>query len=1052
MRLSGRIMSGLALAILVAAVGAPPAFGQNVTTGTLSGVVVDQSGGVLPGAIITAVHTPSGTSYEAVTQADGRFTILAARVGGPYTVKATMSGFKIEEQTSLVVALGQTTEIKFTLQIQTVQEVVTVTGQSPLIETTRAGTAENVADQTIQSLPTVSRSLSDFARLSPYFNATALNQGDTFLSVAGRNNRYNNVQIDGAVNNDLFGLSESGTPGGVTGTQPISLDAIQELQLVVSPYDVRQGGFSGGGVNAITKSGANDLRGTGYYYFRNQNWVGNGPTDIPIATFSDKQFGGGVGGPIVKNAAFFFTNLEFGRKQTPSGYSADGSSGQNFGFTPQVQQVYDILKSKYNYDAAAGQGDPLGEYTRGQNNNKFFVRSDFNLSTKHHLTARYNYIDAFQDVGFQSTTSYKFPDNFYRIADKTNSFVGQLNSTFGQSFNELRVSYQRIRDHRTTATAFPQVTVHLSFDSVQRVVAGSEQFSVANQLDQDIVELTDDYTMVKGRHTITVGTHNEFFKFRNLFIRDNAGTYEFASIDLLSSGLAQGFDYSFATNPETPQLAARFSVRQWGFYAGDQWRASPKFTLTYGVRFDVPSFPGAPTANPAAEAVYGYGTDVVPSSKMWSPRAGFNWDLTRRLQQQIRGGFGLFSGRTPYVWLSNQYGNTGIEFTRLRVTYRTSNRITFVPDPNGQPTSVGTAATNEVDMIDPDYKYPQMIRGNLAYDRELGFGGLRATAEVLFSKVIKDIKYQNLNLLQTTTRPDGRPSYGRVNSAYSDVIFLTNTDQGSSWSLAFKVDRPWRNGFLASGSYLYGRSKSIMDGTSSQAASNWGNVYNPGDPNNPPLATSSFDVRHRITLSASYDIPIHNNFKVTTSVFYNAQSGRPYTDLFSGDPNGDGRTTNDLLYVPRSADEIILQNGTWDQLNTYIENDPALAPYRGQIVGRNVARSPWVNSVDFRMVFNVPAGRRFKAEVTLDVLNFINIFGKNYGQVLYANFNDLLPLRYAGVDAATGKYIYDIRNLTDTRYPQVTAPGVGGVNGIGLWSRDDLRSRWQGQLGLRLRF
>jgi hypothetical protein len=1047
-----KTMLCIAAAVVMALAVAQPGVGQTVTTGTLTGIVTDAQKGVLPGATVTAVHTPTGTTYEAITQADGHFTMLSVRVGGPYTLKATMSGFKTEEKTDVVVALGETRQVDFTLPLATVTETVNVVADVQVIDTTRAGTAANISAQTLESLPTISRSITDYARLSPYFNATASNDGSTFLSVAGRNNRYNNIQIDGSVNNDLFGLSDSGTPGGVTGTEPISLDAIQELQLVVSPYDVRQGGFSGGGVNAITKSGTNSIHGTGYYLFRNQDWVGKGPANTKVGTFSNKMGGVSAGGPIKQNVAFVFGNYEAGRRTTPNGFSADGSSGQNFGFTQQVQQIYDIAKSKYGYDPGA---DPLKEVSKAQSNNKFFLRTDFNLSGRHRLTARYNYIDAFQDVGSSSSTSYKLADNYYRIADKTHSFVSQLNSTFGSSFNEFRVAYQQIRDHRNTPNSqlFPQSTVHVSFDSLQRVVLGSEQFSVANELDQDIIELTDDFTMVRGKHTFTIGSHNEFFKFRNLFIRDNAGTYEFSSIDSFAAGIAQSYDYSFSATSD-PKLAARFSVRQFGIYFGDQWRLSNNLTLVYGLRFDTPNFPGAPTANPAAEAIFGYGTDVVPASKMWSPRVGFNYKFNTERTQQVRGGVGLFNGRTPYVWLSNQYGNTGIEFTRLRITYGATKVVTFVPDPNNQPKSVGSAATNEVDMIDPGYKYPQLIRGNVGYDRDLGFWGLRATGELLFSKVVEDIKYQNLNKIPGGTRPDGRPFYVSKDPAYSDVIFLTNTTEGSNWSASIKVDKPWKNGWYAGGSYIYGRATSIMDGTSSQAASNWGNVYTPGDPNNPPLATSNFDLQHRIILSASYDIPVYKSFKVTTSFFYNGQTGRPYGDLFSGDVNGDGRTTNDLMYVPRSADEIIVTNGTWDQLNAYINADPALAPYRGQIVARNVARSPWVNSFDFRAAFNVPVTKRYKAEVTVDVQNFINVFSRTSGQVQYANFNDLLPVRYAGLDKTTGKMIYDIKSITGvgTTNPPVTGPGEGGINGIGLYNRDDLRSRWQAQLGLRFRF
>ena len=1032
MTLRTKAVGSLASILCLWVLGGAPAFAQTVTTGSLAGVVADMQGGVLPGATVTATHTPTGTSYEAVTDGDGRFNILNARVG-PYTVSVTMSGFKKQDQ-NVNVTLGEQRTVDFKMPLESLTETIEVVGSS-IIDSSRAGTADNVSSEAIQTLPTISRNLVDIARTSPYFNPTGLNEDPLAISVAGRNNRYNNVQIDGAVYNDVFGLAASGTPGGQTETQPISLDAIQELQLVVSPYDVRQGGFSGGGINAITKSGTNNYNGTAYFFGRNQDWVGDSPTETAFGQFKDQQFGGSVGGPFVRNRAFFFGNLDWSRRDNPSGVSVS-SSGQQFGRDAEIQRFLNILQTRYGYDPGGTE-----EFIRTVNSDKVFVRGDFNVASGHMLTARHNYLDALNDIGRPDLQTYFMPDNFYRITNKTNSFVTQLNSTFGSAVNELRFTFTRVRDRRGgqpfEERAFPFVRVNLSSGSVR---AGRENFSTANELDQDVFEINNDFTWLRGNHTLTLGTHNEFFDFRNLFIRDNFGNYTFNNLDLFDQGLAQAFDYSFSLTGD-PRQPAEFRVRQYGFYVGDQWRPLSELTLTMGVRADIPTFPDKPTANPASVAAFGLATDVVPEGILWSPRIGFNYALGPNNTEQIRGGIGLFSGRTPYVWLSNQFGNTGIEFRRISVGFNANNRITFVPDATNQPTNVGNAATNEIDLIDPDYKYPSLVRTNLAYDRELGIFGLIGTAEFLYSKNVNDIKYQNLNLRQVGTRPDGRPIYQRnLVPSLSDVIFLTNTDEGDAWSIVFKVDRPFRNGFFANGSYLYGRSQSTMDGTSSQAASNWGNVYVPGDPNNPPLTRSNFDPGHRITISGGYDIPLGRGFTATASAYYSGQSGRPYSLSYNLDYNGDLRGFNDLVYIPANASEVQFTNGSFTDFQQFIQSDKCLSDYIGQIHERNACRSPWMNTMDFRVNVGLPF-RRVRAEVTWDLLNLFNVLGNESGLVEFASFNQLTVIR--PTFAANGQPIYNISGLFANG--QLQTPEQ-------LMIRDDLRSRWQMQLGARIRF
>ena len=825
MTLRTKAISGLSAVLCLLLVFAAVASAQTVTTGNIAGTVTDTQGGVLPGATVTAVHTPTGTSYEAVTGADGRFSVLNVRVG-PYTVSVAMSGFKEQKQEAVDVALGQERTVDFKLPLATVSETIDVIAQSPQIDLSRAGTADNISNAVKESLPTISRSLTDIARISPLFVAQGSGAGDgpAALSVAGNSYRYNSLQIDGAVNNDLFGLASSaGTPGGTAETQPISLDAIQEIQLVVAPYDVRQGGFSGGGINAITKSGTNDIHGTAFFFGRNQDWVGKGVSDTKISTLKDKQGGGSLGGPIVQNKVFYFGTAEWARKQRPTGFCVTGC-GQTFTQPALFDRYINDLQSLYGYSTGP---NPTGEFPKETDSDKYFVRGDFNLPGNNQLTIRNNYINGLNDISSVSTTAYRTPDAFYRYASKVNSTVGQLNSQFGKGVNELRITYTRVRDHRESPFGnppFPQVTVQLAPGTT--VVSGTEQFSARNAIDQDIMELNDAYTVLKGTHTLTVGTHNEFLNLKNLFIRDNFGTYFFSNLDTFEAGKAQQYDHSFSATSDPLQRAA-FKVRQWGFYAGDQWRAKSNMTLTYGVRLDAPTFPTKPNANPASVANFGYATDVVPSHVEWSPRVGFNYDLNGNGTQQIRGGVGIFTGRPAYVWISNQFGNTGIDFTRIGAARNTANRMPFITDPLNQPTTVTGAPagtfTNEIDMIDPDFKYPSVLRGNVGYDHTLPWG-LIGTADFVWSNTVKDINYQNLNFVQVpgAVGVGGREFFTRKVTTLSDAILLQNTDQGYSYSFAYEVRRPYKNGLFVQGSYSYGVAKSIMDGTSDQAASNWG--------------------------------------------------------------------------------------------------------------------------------------------------------------------------------------------------------------------------------------
>ncbi len=1024
--------SGLCLLLIMAMAG--PALAQ--TTGTLSGTITDQSGGLLPGVAVVAVHVPTGTTYEAVTDTDGNFAIANVRVGGPYSVTAALAGFKEETQQGLQVQLGAEVEVPFQLELATLTETVNVTAQAnPIINPARTGAASNMYRETIETLPTLSQNINDFARVNPYFQTDAGRGG---LAVAGRNYRYNAIQIDGAVTNDLFGLSSTGAPGGQAGTNPISLDAVGEIQLVVAPYDVRLGGFTGGGINAVTRSGTNEFHGSGYYYFRNNDLVGEGPLERPLAAFSNKLYGASFGGPIARDRAFFFATGEQTRRNQPSGFSVSGASGQNFGHQAEIQRVADILRSRYGFDPGG-----FDEFEYERNGNKVFARTDFNLG-RHQLTGRHSWVKGRDEqFGSLSALVFSLPNTSYGITNNTNSTVGQLNSTFGnQRYNELRLVYTRIRDYRDVPQRFP--TVQVFFPDNTSVFAGTERSSHANSLDQDSFEITNDFTWYAGRHAVTIGTHNEFFKFANLFTGQLFGEYTFNSIDLFEQGLAQAYLRNFSRTGD-PLEQARFGVSQWGFYVGDQWKARPNLTLTFGGRVDLPRFGDEPLANPRTVELFGYATDVMPSPTQFSPRLGFNWDLSGDSSQQVRGGIGVFTGRTPYVWLSNSFISTGVQFARLSVARNAANRIPFNADPDNQPTQIGAAAgaaSNEYALVDPDFKFPSLLRYNIAYDRDLGWG-LYGTAEFLYADTLQEILYENVNLQPTgATAFDGRPIFTRVDPATGAAYLLTNTTEGMSWTVNFKVERPFRNGMYASASYLYNDATSVNDGTSSTAASQFGNNPVPGDPNDPPVTLSNYATGHRVNLAVSYNRMLFAGVDTTLSVFFNGQSGLPFKYIFASgnDLNGDtsigtGSAVNDLLYVPRDPSEVIVTGGTWEQLDAFIEADPGLRKYRGQIVERNSTRLDWRNYMDFRWAFGIPVRSRAKVEVVADVQNFLNLFDNNAGRVEEEFFPGLAPIRYNGLQ--DGKPVYQLLFTSPT---------------FAKGSYQDLPSRWQAQLGARVRF
>ncbi len=1014
---------------------------QGMTTAAFSGSITDSDGNPIVGATVTAVHTPTGTVFTAVSRMDGLFNIPAVRVGGPYKVTVSMEPFNPQELTGITLKLGEDRNLKFRMTLETISEQVMVVASNPIISESRTGAAQNISTSIIESMPSIGRSFDDFARLAPQVDS----RGSGAFSAAGRSSRYNDIKIDGAVNNDLFGLGSSGTPGL---SAPISLDAVQEFQLVIAPYDVRQGGFTGSSLNAITRSGTNSFSGSAYYFGRNQDFVGNGPDDYKYGTFSEKQYGFRVGGPVIKDKLFFFVSGEIGDNSSPTTYVIDDSGNSNdFGLgsvtKADADRFISILKNKYGYDP--------GGYSEGYkdvitDNSKIFVRLDYNISDKHRLTLRHNYVSGSSDrtPSKASSTVFPFGDVYYELSNKTNSTVAQLNSTLGNNlFNELTLNYTTIRDNRVTSdTIFPQVNVTVGTGSY-KLTAGTEQYSGANGLNQDIIELTDNLTWYKGKHTFTVGTHNEFFDFSNLYIRNYYGYWEFSSLDNFEKGISSRYYHDFITANPKEKWWASFGVMQLGGYAGDNWAVLPNLTLTLGLRVDVPIINDTPTANAKVEEIYGIKTDQVASSNLlFSPRIGFNWDVNKDKKTQVRGGIGIFSGRTPYVWISNQFSNTGMEFTRLDIK---NPSFSFVADPLNQP-ETGVGGTSEVDIIDEDFTYPQVLRTNLAVDHELPWGVI-GTVEFIYSKNINEILYQNRNLRATgATALGGRIMYARdVSKLYTDVIYLTNTSEGYQYSVSAQFQKNFNKNSWANFSYTYGEAKDVNSGTSSQASSNY--AYNPirYDANDPELTWSNYDVRHRINAAVSYTFNFLKNAPTSLGIFYGARSGRPYSTTYNYyDANGDSSSGNDLVYVPASINEVIMvdsngnaladQASAWAALDAYISGDPGLNDYRGKIVPRNSSREPWYHGLDARLAQDIPIPglKDHRLQVTLDVVNVLNLINNEWGKYQYVSNQNDTPWTLKGVDSS-GKQ--KVNFTTRDRY-----------------TLSQLSSRWQMQLGLRYSF
>ncbi|MCX6145515.1 MAG: hypothetical protein NTZ35_20095, partial [Ignavibacteriales bacterium] len=957
----------------------------------------------------------------------------------------------------------------FTLVEQAVEisGVTVVSERNSVMSSARTGAGMSVSREQLEAIPTISRNFSDALKMSPLFAG---------YNAGGRNSKFNDIKIDGAVFNDLFGLSGTGQPGGGVGTS-ISLDALQEFQVVIAPFDVRQGGFTGGGINAITRSGTNKFTGSAYYYGQNQDFRGTSPDTLKLklANYTDYTAGFRVGGPVIENKLFFFVNGEMRKRTDPIArvFGAPSNATNQFALkVDSLNRFISFLKGKYGYDPGS-----YTDITKENPLSKIFARLDYNLSQEHRLSLRHNYGSGASDSDPSSGAI--FPANeLYKTNNTTNSTVLQLTSAFGNTMaNELIFGYTTIRDKRAIYGAvFPEIWIkNAGLGGGIDLRAGAETYSNANALDQDVIEFTDNFTYFMGNHTFTLGTQNYSFKFSNLYIRNLYGNYEFTSLDNFNAGKPSRFQLSYSLLPGVDQPRATFTGLQLGFYAQDEWKILPTLKVNIGLRLDIPTFPDKPLYNPSIDTLFGargLETNKVPSGfLLFSPRVGFNYDPTGDRTWQIRGGAGIFTGRISYVWLSNQYGNTGMDLARFDVSAIPAG-FTFQPDPYQQSGSrlslLTPITTTEVDLTNPDFKMPQVFRVNLGVDRELPLGFV-GTVEGLFTQTVNDIMYQDISLSgpqSSTLTPggtlvgDGRYVYGtwsttsnrwttkRVSPKFTNVIYMTNTSDGYSYNITAQVQRTQvTDGWYANLAYTYGMSKDRNSIGSSQALSQWryNQVYK--DANNPDLAYSTYDLRHHLIGIVSYRFEAVPLFGTTLSLAYEGRSGGPITYYINGDLNGDGQTSNDLAYIPKDANDVILVSSTgavllktdaaYTNLNTYINNSDYLSSHRGQVAERNGGRMPWSHYLDLGLTQEIPTlpGHRF--EIRVDVLNILNLLNHDWGYNPYlANYQDDL-LTFHSLDPVTGQPRFRWTKPSATANP---------------WVNDNLSSRWGAQIGLRYSF
>jgi hypothetical protein len=1086
-----------------------------VTTASIGGVVYDaKTNETLIGASVIAIHVPSGSRYGAVTNEVGQYFIPAVRVGGPYKLTSTFVGYKDVVIEAVYAALGTTTNISFQLgSDEKLIDVLVVTaerGESG----SKTGAASTVNSKQLAALPSIgARSINDFTKYNAQGNGRNFN---------GQDSRMNNITIDGSVFNNGFGLGNQAAAGGRTGSTPISLDAIEEIQVNVAPYDIRQSGFVGAGVNAVTRSGNNQFSGSAYTTTRNQDNVGKNARNLPVtvANFSENIIGARLGGPIMKDKVFFFLNYERQRRIDPATpFVAIGST--NTGSATRVLKtdmdgLRTYLKTNFNYET--------GEYENFDyltNSDKFLARLDFNLSDNHKLNVRYSQHESKADLPVSNSNSLgngnrtlrseamAFENSGYYQKDNTRSLVAELNSTFGSKMSNTFIASYNLQDEDRAYKGALFPTIDIKNNGTTYISAGFDPFTPSNKLNYSTYQLTDNFKIYSGKITYTLGASYERFKSNNTFFPGSHGVYVFESLaDFYAAADA------FKSNPETVPASANFrfqyrgsklpnnaeplqvlGVNTFAIYGQEEMQVTPRFNFTVGLRANFVTFDNTALTNKAVldyvfkdpnnnNAPIQVNTGAMPNTQiLLEPRLGFNYDMNGNKSLVIRGGTGVFTGRPPFVWLSNQIGNNGVLTGTLDVTGKTLvNTAGKTVNMFSTSPSFNTNDVFDLAVTDANYKFPQVWKSNLAIDHQLPNGFL-LSLEGMYNENINALVYNNYNLEpasndpKTFSGPDKRPRFGasglanpaatnavRVQDNVVNLLAMRSVSQGYNYTLTAKIEKKLTQNWGGMLAYTRQETKDLMTGGTIASVSNVAHV---NGLNSLPLSLSDFDLPHRVIGYASYRFDYGKTSMfgggLTLTLGVEALRSGRYSYTVGGDLNGDGISNNDLMFVPNAASDIIFVPNRVTATNTiyspaeqaaafesFINQDKYLSLKRGQYTERNAGLLPWLTSFDFSAIkdFNLNVGgKKNTLQLRMDVLNFGNLLNKNWGvgNRLVAS----QPLVFAGLaaDGKTPTYRLNTQSVTN---PDGTSSTF--LLRDTYVNRNSINDVWVMQFGLRYTF
>ncbi len=1083
------------------------ALGQGVTTAAISGRVTDQQGEPLPGANVVALHVETGTLYGSSVRPGGAYNIPNMRVGGPYTVTVSFVGFTEQVESNVYLSLAQNLRLNFRLAEEAIEleDVVVTAVQDEILNADRNGAATFISPEQVVQLPSIKRSTRDLTRLDP--------RSDGNLSFGGRNWLFNNISLDGSYFNNPFGL-DAPEPGGQSSAQPVPYDAIEQVQVSVAPFDVREGGFTGAGINQVTKSGTNQFKGSAYFFTRNESLVGNKVSGVELfedPQLSFSQTGLSLGGPIIKDKLFFFVNGEIERREDPGSNYRPG--GQNVRvLASDLDMIKQRMIAEYGYDPGVYQ-----DYSHNTDNEKLLAKLDWNINDNNNLSLRYNYLNAFREqpphpfvlsLGGRgpNTSSLPFSKSGYRINNVLHSVALELNSRSEKWANRFFASANIFRDHRDPFSEdFPTITI--LEDGVNYTTVGHEPFSIHNILDQDVIQLTNNFSYFLDRHVVTVGANFEKFSFFNSFNFGRHGLFGALASDVVFSSVQDFMDATDPNNPDQvdfnsftnvwtihfgcqdPSIPCYFKgeeidVAQLSFYAQDEFLASDKLNLTFGVRVDLPLYLTDPVDNPYSRSLNLLDENDEPetidqsklagANPLFSPRIGFNYDVRGDRSTQLRGGVGIFTGRIPFVWIGNVISNPGFNPNLFDPMFNPDESLLVITregeseDPTsllGGPEAPTTLQVSyDTNGMVEDFEWPQVLTLDLAVDQQLPWG-LLGTLEFIYSKDINSIYVRNADLVrpQRTLR-DGRPYFGGFDNNELNQLFpgefawmyvIDNASEGWNYNVTAQLRKSFASGLNTSLSYTYQEAQNLIKSTEI-ASVLWAETPVQGDPNVPNLSASEFGQRHRIVGAATYTkdwsprTATHLGlfFEVAEGNTFLGAGGNRYSFTYSGDVNGDGSSVNDLIYIPNDASNATeIQFDPFDGLsasqqaslfNAFIEQDDYLSKNRGKIAERFGGVNPWYSNIDLRVMqdlaFNA-GGRRHRLQVSLDILNVANRLDSDWGVRKVANPAATSPLRLVRFDDTSGEPVFNF-----------TGPSETFIDDAGLFSR------WQMQLGVKYIF